>query len=239
MSRIVPLLLTLTAGLTTACYEYSRGSSERRVAGQPDDETPPGDAPPDDPTDCPTGVDAIYLSDDPMTCAAIDFTCPDGYGRFDSDCGCGCAPIAPPDTGTSSTCPDADEPDVFYLGTDDAICDRVDFTCPAGSERFDSPCGCGCWPTCPDPADPEVHYLSDDSAVCDLITFTCPTDCEAFDNRCGCGCIEPEAGAGCPDPDDPDVLYVSTSTAVCARVELTCGEGEQVFDDACGCGCLR
>jgi hypothetical protein len=218
MSRTTLLVLPF-ACLAAACYEYSRGSSERQVVCQPDDGTPtddgtPGDSgPPED--DCPTGVDATYLSDAPLSCAAITFECPEGYARFDSACGCGCAPVTPPSTGTSSTCPDADEPDVFYLGTGGKICDEVEFTCPAGSERFDSPCGCGCWPTCPDPKDARVHYLSDDPAICDLITFSCPSDCVAFDDRCGCGCIEPAAGAGCPDPDDPDVLYVSTSTTIC------------------------
>jgi len=243
MHRTALLSVPLAAAFSAvACYEHSPGHDRPGVVCAPpeeDDGEPGGSPSSDDPTDCPSGVDALYLSDDPLTCTAIDFECPDDHERFDSECGCGCVPVAPADVGTSSTCPDADQPDVFYLGTDDKVCDGIEFTCPTGQERFDSPCGCGCRSICPDPEDDQVHYLSDDPALCDLITFTCPTDCEPFDDRCGCGCIEPEAGAGCPDPDDPNVLYVSTSTAVCSRVELSCPDGEQAFDDACGCGCLR
>jgi hypothetical protein len=229
--------LACIATVTVACYEY-RGSHSRTVRCSPVDgpsDPGPGECPD---LDCPGGADVIYLSGDPLTCAAIDFTCPSGTMAFESACGCGCAPIGGGSgTDTSSTCPQGD--DVLLLSDEPKVCEGVEFTCPDGQERFDRPCGCGCYDLCPDPSDPNVHVLSDDPEICALIDFTCPDSCAPYDNRCGCGCIEPGASVGCPDPEDPDVLYVSTAADVCDRVTVTCGADETAFDDACGCGCLR
>lgn len=245
--------LSLLVASNLGCFEdrgRPAGPSSQWICTPADDADPPGtpgdpDTPPSVPDDpscpapsCPSGLDAMYVSGDPMACAAIEFDCPEGEVRFDAPCGCGCRPEAPPggDSGSTGLCPEPGENGAFYLGEGGKVCETIDFTCPDGQERFDGPCGCGCWNGCPDPEDPRVHYLSEDPEICELVEFTCPADCVAFDDGCGCGCIEPEAGAACPDPDDPTVLYVSTSTTVCSRVNLNC-PGDS-FDDACGCGCL-
>lgn len=212
--------------------------------GGPDVDPPPGPSCPV--PSCPSGLDAMYISGDPVACAAIDFSCPEGEQRFDAPCGCGCEPTPPPsmpgEPGDPSggdeagPCPDPGQSGAFYVNDACSNCKEIEFTCPEGQERFDGPCGTGCWDRCPEVDDPRVHYLSEDREICELIEFRCPADCVAFDDRCGCGCIEPEVTGACPDPDDPDVLYVSTSTTVCARVDLAC-PGD-AFDDACGCGCL-
>lgn len=240
-SRTLALTALATALMGTGCFEdWGNGHDPRRWVCEPDDGTSdPADPPVVDPMcptpSCPGGTEVSYISGDTLACAAIDFTCPEGELRFDAPCGCGCRPIdsLPPDAGP---CPDEGADGALYLSREGKVCDGIDFTCPDGQERFDGPCGCGCWDVCPAADDPLVHYLSDDVDLCGKIDFTCPDDCEPFDNRCGCGCIEPGAGAGCPNPDDPNVLYVSTSTTVCSRIMLNCPDA--AFNDECGCGCV-
>ncbi len=230
------LVLVTMAGLAlSGCYEFSSRYGGRPVCTPADAESSNACL-----ADCPRGTDIILFSADTLACAAIPFDCPVGFDSFVGSCGCGCAPAAMDGTDTSTTsCPDADAPEVTYLGDDQTVCEVIEFTCPEGQARFDSTCGCGCEAACPDPTSGEVHYLSDDPDTCDLITFSCPAGCAPFDDGCGCGCIEPPPGSGCPDPNDPGVLYVSTSTAVCDEISLACGISDIPFDDDCGCGCLR
>lgn len=234
------LCIGLLAGLALpACYAL-RDNDRRRYACVPEDaddgEGNSGGGQDEVPAcaDCPLGPEVLYVSQDGLACAAIDFECSSEEVRFDSACGCGCRP--PSGSAEDGACPDEDAPDVLYLSGEQKVCEGIDFSCGEGEERFDSPCGCGCRAACPDPGDARVHYLSEDRGVCQRIDFTCPPDCLAFDDRCGCGCIEPQAGVACPD--ETEALYASTSTTVCARIDLSCRSGEMLFDDACGCGCI-
>lgn len=144
-------------------------------------------APEPDPATCPDELEgAVYLSREAKVCEGVDFTCPDGQERFDSDCGCGCW----------DTCPARDDPRAHYLSEDPLLCDAISFECPDACMPFDNRCGCGCIEpevpvgACPDPDDPDVRYVSTDPSVCERITLSCPPDCEVFNDACGCGCIE-------------------------------------------------
>lgn len=141
---------------------------------------------------CPDPMSAIFLSEDDASCAAVEFSCPEGYEKFLVDnCGCGCVEVEPLDP-----CPGAGDEGVLFVSTDPTVCGKVAFECPAGDTQFFAACGCGCIapppePQCPDAGDSRVHYLNTDREVCDAITFTCEPGCTEFNDVCGCGCIEP------------------------------------------------
>lgn len=54
-----------------------------------------GEQPAQPPKCDPRDPNLQYVSRDPQQCAAIRFTCPEGFEPFFNDCGCGCQPIAP------------------------------------------------------------------------------------------------------------------------------------------------
>ncbi|MGF1508816.1 MAG: hypothetical protein ACFB9M_04850 [Myxococcota bacterium] len=129
--------------------------------------------------------DVLYLNTEPKVCDGIEFSCPDGQERFDSECGCGCRP----------TCPDSADPLVHYLSEEPMVCASISFTCPDECIPFDDRCGCGCVEPeipsgCPNPDDPLVTYISGDPDICAEITVNCPEHCTPFNDDCGCGCID-------------------------------------------------
>jgi hypothetical protein len=93
--------------------------------------------------DCPDPLDpgVLYVSDDPLECAALLFQCPDGQETFNDECGCGCIDPA------ASSCPDPADPAVHYIGDSRAnpgICTVILFACEDGQAGFSDECGCGC-----------------------------------------------------------------------------------------------
>jgi hypothetical protein len=77
------------------------------------------------------------------------FGCPDGLQPLNANCEdpagqglicCGRIDEPPP----PPICPEANDPNVFYVSTDPQICAAISYTCPSNHVVFDSECGCGC-----------------------------------------------------------------------------------------------
>ncbi len=79
-----------------------------------------------------------YVSRDPAQCAAIRFTCKQGYEPFFNECGCGCKKQPPP-----QAC-DYNDPNREYVSRDPDACAAITFICEGNTQGFFDQCGCGC-----------------------------------------------------------------------------------------------
>jgi hypothetical protein len=86
--------------------------------------------------ECPNGSGVYYVSRDPNQCAAILYTCPEGYSPFFSDCGCGCQ------QDPRAAC-NYNDPNRTWVSQDPDQCAVIRFYCDEGQPFFDD-CGCGC-----------------------------------------------------------------------------------------------
>jgi hypothetical protein len=77
-----------------------------------------------------------YISRDPNECAALLFTCIEGYTPFFNECGCGCA--------RADTACNYEDPHRRYISMDPEQCATIRFFCDPGTEPFFDDCGCGC-----------------------------------------------------------------------------------------------
>jgi hypothetical protein len=73
----------------------------------------------------------------------LQWECPydEWSGTFSICCGRGEDPYPQPEP---TVCPDPNDPDVFYVSEDPAVCDSISYTCPSNHVVFESDCGCGC-----------------------------------------------------------------------------------------------
>ncbi|HEX5748652.1 MAG TPA: hypothetical protein VFZ09_20600 [Archangium sp.] len=77
-----------------------------------------------------------YVSRDPAQCAAIRFTCKEGFAPFFNECGCGCQK-------QQKAC-DYNDPNRSYVSRDPDACAAITFLCIEGFQPFFDECGCGC-----------------------------------------------------------------------------------------------
>jgi hypothetical protein len=206
-------------------------------------------------SDCPdpNDPDVNYIGESPAECAAMMFTCDEGWMPFFSSCGCGCMKQKTCGGIGGLLCPEGQICDITFCAFDasgvcvfapDACADILAPVCGCNGVTYDNDCyrllagaafayeGACEEPPCPDPDDPNVSYISQDPQECATMMFDCvDPGWTPFSDHCGCGCIlEGQACGGiagllCPEDMICDIRFCAADAGgICVPEPDACYE---------------